>query len=188
MAEEQRPGGGWLPPSDREYTPSDGPGAARPAAAAGAAGGDAAPALGGWPAPAGAGHGTWPPGDGYQAATGPEPAPGGSNGKATASLVFGIVGLLVCPVVCSVVAIVLGHRARREIAASAVRQNRGVATAGIVLGWIGIAIALLGLLFFLFVALVADGPVTSEGDGDGFDAQPSVVLGAQVLARATGLA
>ena len=40
-----------------------------------------------------------------------------TNGKATASLVLGIIGLVLCPIVCSILAIILGTTARNEIAA-----------------------------------------------------------------------
>ena len=35
-----------------------------------------------------------------------------TNGKATGALVLGICGLVVCPLICSIVAVVLGYQAR----------------------------------------------------------------------------
>lgn len=64
-----------------------------------------------------------------------------SSGKSTAALVLGILGLVVCPLICSVLALIFGYQARSQIDASGGRMGgRGNATAGIVLGWIGIAI------------------------------------------------
>ena len=80
-----------------------------------------------------------------------------TNGPAIAALVLGIVGLSL-PLV-SILALVFGYRARREIrVAPATQTGDGLATAGIVLGWIGTAfqalVLILGLLFVLaFVAI-----------------------------------
>ena len=90
------------------------------------------------------------------------PPPGGrkTSGNATASLVLGIVGLIICPLICSVLAIVYGRRARRDIdASSGSLAGRGNATAGIVLGWIGIGFSV------LFLLLVIGGAIALDGDG-----------------------
>jgi hypothetical protein len=72
-----------------------------------------------------------------------------TSGKSTAALVLGILGLLFCPLICSVLALVLGHQSRREIDASGGRLGgRGNATAGIVLGWVGIAIMIALIVLF----------------------------------------
>ena len=84
-----------------------------------------------------------------------------TSGKATASLVLGIAGLIVCPLVCSVLAIVFGAQARNEIDRSGGRlAGRGTAQAGVVLGWIGVALCILGLV--IFGILVAIGASTSN--------------------------
>ena len=73
--------------------------------------------------------------------------PPSSSGEATASLILGICGLLICSLICSPLAIMYGKRARRSIAASGGRLGGdGQATAGIVLGWIGIGLLALGLV------------------------------------------
>jgi hypothetical protein len=61
-------------------------------------------------------------------------------GKATASLVLGILGLILpVPVVLNVLAIVFGNGAKREIDGSGGGLGgRGLATAGAVLGWVGL--------------------------------------------------
>jgi hypothetical protein len=72
-----------------------------------------------------------------------------TNGKATASLVLGIVFL--CGIG-SILALVFGHQAKNEIQASNGTQGgEGMATAGIILGWIGIGLALAYLLFWVLI-------------------------------------
>ncbi len=66
----------------------------------------------------------------------PGAVPAGTNTKAVWSLVTGIVGLLCCGLV-SIAAIILGQSAKKEIAASG-QGGSGLATAGFVLGIIGI--------------------------------------------------
>ncbi len=80
-----------------------------------------------------------------------------SSGKSTAALVMGILGLVFCPLICSVLALVFGYQARREIDASGGRMGgRGNATAGIVLGWIGIAI-MIALVVLLGIGFAVGG-------------------------------
>jgi hypothetical protein len=96
--------------------------------------------------------------DGSWATAGPT-----ASGKATAALILGILGIVFCPIVFSVLALVFGHQGRNEIDGSGGRiSGRGLATAGIILGWIGIVIW--GLLIGLGVigAIVGD---TSTGGG-----------------------
>lgn len=74
-----------------------------------------------------------------------------TNGLAVASLVLGIVGFLFFGIV-AVLALVFGYSARRQIDASGGQQGgRGMAVAGITLGWVWIA------LTALFLLLVASG-------------------------------
>jgi hypothetical protein len=81
-----------------------------------------------------------------------------SNGKATAALVLGILGLVFCPFVCSIAALVLGYQARNEIDGSGgVQTGRSNATAGIVLGWIGVGLVLAGVVLIVLLATLSDG-------------------------------
>jgi hypothetical protein len=75
------------------------------------------------------------------------------KGCAVASLVLGFFPL--CGVG-SVLALVLGYRARREIPEH--WDGRGMATAGIVLGWIGVVTATVG--WFLLISAVVTGAAT----------------------------
>ena len=86
---------------------------------------------------------------------------GETSGKAIASLVLGIGGFVIFPFVLSILAIVFGRSAKREIAQRPGLGGSGLATAGIVLGWIGVALVALAVL--LIALLVVAG--TSSGAG-----------------------
>jgi hypothetical protein len=92
----------------------------------------------------------WPPPPPSQP---PERGPLKTPTNATLSLVFGVLGLLVCPVILSVAAIGTGMSAKRQIDANPRYSGRGVAQTGIVLGAVGLAIwivfFLIGLLGYL---------------------------------------
>jgi hypothetical protein len=63
-----------------------------------------------------------------------------TSGKAVASLVCGIIGIIVLPIVLSVLAIIFGAIARGETGRDPTLGGRGMATAGLVLGIIGVAL------------------------------------------------
>jgi hypothetical protein len=71
-----------------------------------------------------------------------------TSGYAIASLVIGIVGLTTLTFVPSIIAVILGIKARREIR-DGIAAGEGLATAGIFLGWVGVALPAAGILFFL---------------------------------------
>ena len=96
-----------------------------------------------------------------------------TSGKSTAALVMGILGLFLCPLICSVLALVFGYQARREIDNSGGRvTGRGSATAGIVLGWIGVA------LVAAFIALVILGLAVGDSveDSSPTSGAPAVLI------------
>jgi len=71
--------------------------------------------------------------------------------KAILSLVLGLAGLFLFSVLAGIPAIVLGHMARARIAASMGRlQGAGMAMAGLVLGYISVAMVPVMLLMFFF--------------------------------------
>jgi hypothetical protein len=78
-----------------------------------------------------------------------EEAPGGIG-----ALVCGILGLTAVPVLLSIAGVVLASRARRLAREEPQRYKSDLATVGLVLGWIGIGMALIsiplliGLVFF----------------------------------------
>jgi hypothetical protein len=83
-----------------------------------------------------------------QLAGGPQAAPGApprsTNGLAIASLVLGIVWVYW---IGSILALIFGYVAKGQIDNSGGTQGgRGMAIAGIVLGWVGIAVLLIGIV------------------------------------------
>lgn len=117
----------YMPPPPGHYAPPGPTGYAQPGAYPPP----------GYPAP-------YPPGPGYY---GPS-----TNGLAIASLVLGLVGWTFCGIG-SVVAVILGFVSHSQIQGSQGRQSgSGMAKAGIILGFIGIA-----FWVFLFVLSLATG-------------------------------
>jgi hypothetical protein len=92
-------------------------------------------------------------------------APRRTEGSAIASLVLGIAGLVICPLVCSILAIIFGNQAKGKIAADPSLEGESMAKAGIVLGWIGVALTILWIVvfvsFFNRVDSIDMGPVPS---------------------------
>lgn len=76
---------------------------------------------------------------------------------AIVSLVFGILSWVMLPFVGAIVAVVAGHVARREIAnAHQPLGGRGLATAGLILGYVNIALCVIGIcLFVLLIGIAA---------------------------------
>jgi hypothetical protein len=87
------------------------------------------------------GYGTTPPpGYGY-----PSP-PRRTNAMAIAAMVVSLASLVTCPIV-GVVGIYLGNRARNEIRSTG-DEGDGMALAGIIVGWIAIALTVLYVCLF----------------------------------------
>ena len=74
-----------------------------------------------------------------------------TSALAIISLVSGLLGWTLLPLVGSLVAIVTGHMARAEIQRSnGQMEGDGLAIAGLVLGWLVIAVSVLTILAFIF--------------------------------------
>jgi hypothetical protein len=90
------------------------------------------------------------------------PPPANKSGKATASMVLGIVGLvsLLCAwiffqvpaLVLGILAIVFGHQAKGEIAASPGMEGEGQAKAGFIMGIITTALSAVGFIVMVIIA------------------------------------
>jgi hypothetical protein len=78
---------------------------------------------------------------------------------ALVSLIAGILGLTFLPTIGSIAALITGYMAKKEIRESSGALNgEGMATAGLVLGWIGVGLLLVGLCIAgVGLALVAFG-------------------------------
>ncbi|HSJ21452.1 MAG TPA: DUF4190 domain-containing protein [Nocardioidaceae bacterium] len=73
-----------------------------------------------------------------------------TNQKALWSMILGILSIVACGLLAGVPALILGSSAKKEIAAAQGAQTgEGMATAGVVLGWISVAISVVVLLFFV---------------------------------------
>ena len=69
------------------------------------------------------------------------------------SLVTGILSWILCPLVLGIVAVATGNASRKAIRAG-LANNSGAATAGLILGWINIALFGAGILIWLGIVLV----------------------------------
>ncbi|MEO7198651.1 MAG: DUF4190 domain-containing protein [Dokdonella sp.] len=76
-----------------------------------------------------------------------------TSSTAIASLVSGILAWIMLPVVGAIVAVICGHVARAEIRRMPPGsiEGDGMAVAGLVLGWLQLGLALLGVLLLLTV-------------------------------------
>ena len=74
-----------------------------------------------------------------------------TNGLAVASMILSIVGFLwILPFVGSLAGAIMGHISLNQIKRSG-EGGRGMALAGIIVGWAGLALLVIGVLFFVFV-------------------------------------
>jgi hypothetical protein len=103
------------------------------------------------PPPAPPAYGQQPGGYGYQSTS-------RTNGLAIAALVLGIAGLVFwgCGVA-SILALVFGYMAKGQIdRAPETQEGRGMAIAGIIMGWIGIALFVIFWVVIIIVAAASD--------------------------------
>lgn len=142
--------GGYGPPSGGHGPYGDHvPGGYGPADGYGAGNGYG---VGGGPV-SGGGYGTpgaYGPSGGYDPYGYGPPPPRGNNGMAIAALILGIAGLFLCGIT-SIVGVVLGHVSLGQIKRTG-EEGRGMAVAGLVLSYFGIAcwvgVVLVWLAFF----------------------------------------
>lgn len=74
-----------------------------------------------------------------------------TNALAIVSLIFGVLGWTVLPVVGNLVAIVTGHIARSQIRlAGGAEQGDGLALAGLILGYLGLILGFVVLVLLVF--------------------------------------
>lgn len=72
-------------------------------------------------------------------------APRPTEGNAIAALILGILGIVACPVVLSIPAIIVGTQARNKIKQNPELDGESMARVGVILGWIGVGLGLLGI-------------------------------------------
>jgi len=78
-----------------------------------------------------------------------------NSSMAIVSLVSGILGLTLLPMLGSIVALIVGYIAKQEIRDSrGMLGGDGMATAGLVLGWIGVGLTVIGCCIGAFFILI----------------------------------
>jgi hypothetical protein len=81
-----------------------------------------------------------------------------SSNEAIWSLVLGILSITCLGLIAGIPAVILGTTAKRKIAASGgVIRGQGLATAGLVLGWVSIGFSVLAILFIILGAIAGSG-------------------------------
>jgi len=79
-----------------------------------------------------------------------------TSGMAITALIFGISGLTFLPLLGSIIAVILGPMARSDIRRRPDEvSGDGIALIGLVLGWIGIGLTILGALIFGAITVCA---------------------------------
>ncbi|MFC6324414.1 DUF4190 domain-containing protein [Microbacterium koreense] len=107
------------------------------------------PSYGGYPQPPQAGYAQQPAGYGYGY---PQPR---TNVLAVISMIASIVGAVwIIPFFGSLAGAIMGHIALRQVARTG-EKGRGMALAGVLVGWIGLGLLVLLILAFVLFALAA---------------------------------
>jgi hypothetical protein len=76
-----------------------------------------------------------------------QPAPVQNSTTATISLISGILGLTVFPLIGSIIALITGYMAKGEIQRSAgTLGGDSAANIGIILGWVGVGLTVVGTI------------------------------------------
>ncbi|MBK8285501.1 MAG: DUF4190 domain-containing protein [Ahniella sp.] len=84
--------------------------------------------------------------------------------NAILSLVFGILGWMACPVIGSVVAVILGHMSRAEIRRSGgTMDGDGMALVGLILGWSNLILSFLLIVGYVVILLFFAGILATAG-------------------------
>jgi hypothetical protein len=87
---------------------------------------------------------------------GPAPVMTQTSNLALFSLILGILSWVFLPFIAAIGAVITGHMARREIRGAAGRfTGEGLATAGLILGYLNLGLSLLVLCLFVFLILGA---------------------------------
>ena len=86
-----------------------------------------------------------------------------TNSLAIVSLVSGIAAFVVLPLIASIVAVITGHMSLKQLKTNG-EAGSGMALAGTILGWVGIAFAVLGIVFVIFIIAIGVGTSSSYYD------------------------
>ncbi|MBN1953735.1 MAG: DUF4190 domain-containing protein [Anaerolineae bacterium] len=81
-----------------------------------------------------------------------------NSGLAIVSLIASILGLTLLPTIGSIAGVIMGYMAKKQIEESrGAMGGEGMAKAGIIIGWIGIGLAVLGVCIALAIILASGG-------------------------------
>ena len=84
-----------------------------------------------------------------------------NSGLAIGSLIAGIAGLFILPIAGGIVGLILGYMAKKQIRESGgTLKGGGMATAGVILGWIEVALPVLAICVIVILALM--GPAIGD--------------------------
>lgn len=88
-----------------------------------------------------------------------------SSTLATISLIAGILGFTFFPLIASIVAILTGYAARKETrSVPPIASGDGMATAGIVMGWVQVGLAVVSICCFIAYFVIFLGWMGASGD------------------------
>jgi hypothetical protein len=86
-----------------------------------------------------------------------------TEGGAIAALILGIAGIIVCPFVPSIIAVIVGSQARKKIAEDQMLEGDALAKTGVILGWVGIGLgALLAVGAVLLIVFSSTGSIDPD--------------------------
>jgi len=88
------------------------------------------------------------------------PPPRTQNGLALASMIVSIIALVLCSGLPGIIGAIMGHVARKQVRERG-EEGDGFALAGIIVGWIGFGLALVGIAVVVFVFVIAASTVNS---------------------------
>jgi len=77
-----------------------------------------------------------------------------TNGLAITSLISSIAAFVILPFIASIVGVITGHMALKQLRTSG-ENGRGLALAGVIVGWVGVAFGLIAILFIVIAIIAA---------------------------------
>jgi hypothetical protein len=87
-----------------------------------------------------------------------QPTGAKTNTLAIVSLVASIAGMVIIPIIASIAGVICGHISLGQIKQTG-EQGRGMAVAGLIIGYVGIALWIIGgIIFFAVLAAVLSNP------------------------------
>lgn len=95
------------------------------------------------------------------------PAPRPTNGLAIASLVVSVLSIVVCAGAPGFIGAILGHVARGQIRREQ-QEGAGLAIAGVIVGWLGFALFIGLVIFFIALGVFVENSVDCTTDSSGY--------------------